>query len=552
MIGYSDLLNAQPEAFSGLAEHWDTLANNVDTYQQQWQAQVRDPLQGGGWAGAAGDAARNHVDQVHQRFSAHPAVLRRVSGTLRQSAQDIAAAKARVTQAQQQAASLGLSIDQRGSVNINPSRLSGGIGDLPVVLASAEIVGKEIDDSIRAANEADQRSAQALAQLTPQGAVVAGTHAAGAASTRDDPTTGTRAAETPPGAPAAGSDPKQVKQWWDHRSQAQKQQLADEYPDYVGQTDGIPSAARDYANRKVLDNLIGTTHDPTKLQGLTKLQASLGPAPRFPASDIPPAGDPHKPPRLLLGVDTSGSGHMIVSTGNPDSAHNVVTSVPGVNTKLDQTNVGYAVGDASYPKNVYDAALQKNPHESTAVVYWADYDAPQEPQDPLSAASSASAQHATANLSQFERGLQATHDPSAKQHSVLIGHSYGSTVVGETAKAVGGLQNLGVNDVVAVGSPGMDVNSASDLLKPPPGSTLPHVWAATSPNDEVMGPLWTAQNLTGIDAHGADPTGSGFGATVFDPGQGHHGDYMGKNDPTSLDNVGAIVAGNYNDVTKSH
>ena len=59
----------------------------------------------------------------------------------------------------------------------------------------------------------------------------------------------------PPGAPAPGSDPKAVKQWWDSLSPQQKQAMADQYPDYVGSTNGIPSAVRDYSNRKVLDRL---------------------------------------------------------------------------------------------------------------------------------------------------------------------------------------------------------------------------------------------------------------------------------------------------------
>jgi hypothetical protein len=55
-----------------------------------------------------------------------------------------------------------------------------------------------------------------------------------------------------PRIPDKGTDPRQVKGWWESLSPEEQQRLADDEPDQIGSLNGIPVAIRDYANRKVM------------------------------------------------------------------------------------------------------------------------------------------------------------------------------------------------------------------------------------------------------------------------------------------------------------
>jgi pimeloyl-ACP methyl ester carboxylesterase len=115
------------------------------------------------------------------------------------------------------------------------------------------------------------------------------------------------------------------------------------------------------------------------------------------------------------------------------------------------------------------------------------------------AASPTPAQQGAPALDAFEQGLRTTHTPTDNPHSVLIGHSYGSTVVGEASELPGGLR---VNDVIAIGGPGMDVTNANAL-----GVGSGCAWAARAMDDPI--PF-----LNGM--HGGDPCDPFFGANTFD------------------------------------
>lgn len=337
-----------------------------------------------------------------------------------------------------------------------------------------------------------------------------------------------------------GADPTQVKKWWDGLAPADRQLLADTDPERVGTLDGIPVAARDYANRKVLADLVRTTSGPTRL-ALLQLQAKLPALPTsstdYNAAGFPTTAVPAEWQRtFLLGVDTGGNGHMTVATNNPDAAKNVVTWVSGVGTKLDQTNVGYALG--------IPQAVARSAGGSTSVIAWMNYDAPAGID--RQALDTADAKAAAPALLRFQQGLTATHDPGTPAHNVLLGHSYGSAVIGETARAAGpgGLSRVRVDDVISVGSPGMDVGTAKDL-----GVPAGHVYASRAVDDPI--PYVTAVAAK-ADPHGPDPTSDGFGARVFDAGSGGspldaHGSYF--NTGPALTNIGRIVSGNGGAIT---
>ena len=111
----------------------------------------------------------------------------------------------------------------------------------------------------------------------------------------------------------------------------------------------------------------------------------------------------------------------------------------------------------------------------------------------------------------------------------LVGHSYGSTVIG-----YGVLAGAPARDVVVLGSPGMGVERESDLHLPDGG----HVYAERAPQDPV----------SNLEAFGNDPSMPTFGGvrlTTNDPGNPkvpvvtEHSKYF-LPQSVSLDNVGRV------------
>lgn len=249
----------------------------------------------------------------------------------------------------------------------------------------------------------------------------------------------------------------------------------------------------------------------------------------------------------LLGFDTNDAGHAIVACGDPDTAKNVCVYVPGLNTSSNNTHFQY---DIQHTQNMTLAADQDTGSNDTATILWLGYNAPQF--DPTSGnlspavMSADDAQAAVANLTSYVNSLRVT-NPHISNYT-LLGHSYGSLVVGETAKS----SHLPVDNIVLVGSPGTSVNSANQLNIDPS-----HVWTGTAPDDPVARFQW----------FGPAPTVPGFGANQFTVDatagsfpMGQHGEYFddpfhnANNDTggSSLTNIGYIISGQTNKVQLVH
>lgn len=300
---------------------------------------------------------------------------------------------------------------------------------------------------------------------------------------------------TPAGPPPR--DPAAVTSWWHGLSPAARRTYLVDWPDVVGGLDGVPAADRDAANRARLTRLLADPRTPHR-DALLAISARL------------------RPDGYLLGLDTGGAGRAIVAYGDPDTADNVVTSIPGLGGRLD-----HVADELDRIGHLSDAARRAAPAESTSVVAWLGYDAPM---TLVGASSAGPAAHATAALHRFQAGLRATHTGPAS-HNTVVGLSYGTTVVGLTGHAYG----LDADDVVLLGSPGTGVTHASDL-----GLAPGHVWASTAPHDVINaaadplqpGVPTVLHPLLGIRTDrlwfGPSPAGAGFGAQVFDgaPGSG--------------------------------
>jgi hypothetical protein len=349
--------------------------------------------------------------------------------------------------------------------------------------------------------------------------------------------------------PPDGGTPGDNKAWWDGLSDTAKAAILRDAPDLVRNLDGVPIVDRDSANRAVLHREIdklqaeateisrtnpNDPHSPNPIDwpGKEKLEEINGKLNGLHAIEdrLNKAG-PGAKQAFLIGFDVNGDGKAIVSVGNPDTAKNVATYVPGTGAELSKIN-----GELVRSDRMFDAAKEAQ-SPSTAVVSWVGYDAPDDVMP--NAMSGDYADGAKKDLDRFQDGLRASHqgDPS---HNTMIGHSYGTTVVGFTARD----EHLDVDDIVFVASPGVGVNQAGELGLPPD-----RVHVTVDAHDPIqLAPVHgiEPQNFDDADVFTSGPTDPAKSTE----GPWYHAGYNSDAhsmywDPgnKALDNMGRIIAG---------
>ncbi|MBZ9599697.1 alpha/beta hydrolase family protein [Streptomyces yangpuensis] len=423
--------------------------------------------------------------------------------------------------------------------------------------AKAQDVADRVARAVRSAGEIDARYAKTLTGLKAEKGldVTAATLKDVARDTSDvRSTAGMYLGENVP----EDKSPAERKKWWDGLTDEQRQEYLEIAPDLVGSLDGIPAVARDEANRNYLPVLIddlgrrGGDDAETKLNALRMIQEKLG--------------EPSRPPMFLLGIGDEGNGRAIVSYGNPDTSRNVSAYVPGLSTRL---NDEFVTDTMKRAQDTAKGAQRVDP--SSASIIWLGYDAPQN----VDVMSRGDAQRGAPAYNQFMAGLSATNQ-NADPHVTAIGHSYGSLTVGTAAKQSGGIP--GVDDVILLGSPGVDAQKATDL-----GVGKEHVFVGAADNDPVThlpskdeaalgwltgGPLGVAvgRDLFDIDNDdvyfGKDPASKAFGAQrflvddgprmVMDGGgfDAHSQYFTPEKDQVSADNIANIVAGHPENIVR--
>ncbi len=229
------------------------------------------------------------------------------------------------------------------------------------------------------------------------------------------------------------------------------------------------------------------------------------------------------------------AGHGAVAIGNPDYATRNAIFVPGTGQDLARLRFSDARAVAMY--NAARTANQTLGPEDVSITTWMGYD---RPMDLSHAAFPDPACAGAGRLDAFESGLRASHlgPPSI---DTVVGHSYGSTLVG--AAASGG-HHLAADNVIAVGSPGMLVDRAGRLSLEPGA----HVYAMRAANDIIamsgvvtewtLGPDPTAPNF-GAGGLAADPEPAGPAGL---PSVDAHSTYWDQQN-IALANMGAVIAG---------
>lgn len=202
-----------------------------------------------------------------------------------------------------------------------------------------------------------------------------------------------------------------------------------------------------------------------------------------------PAGD-----YLLL--DPRGRGRVVQVFGDLAAARRIAVLVPGMRTRL--ANYWRGVGGAEYRSpSVQAAALYRAMgSEGNAVIAWLGYDTPQTLRE---AAGDDRAIAGADALTAFVTGLVEAH-PGATV--TLLGHSYGSTVIGRAAARL----PRAVTDIAVFGSPGLDVETVAAL------GTTARVWAGRSAGDWIR---WVPGGRALGLGHVRNPADPAFGARIF-------------------------------------
>ncbi|MBL7256757.1 alpha/beta hydrolase [Paractinoplanes lichenicola] len=227
--------------------------------------------------------------------------------------------------------------------------------------------------------------------------------------------------------------------------------------------------------------------------------------------------------RHFLQFDPAGDGRAVEVLGDLAKAQRVVILVPGVDTTLADFDRGLGGVPRRAPgvqaRNLYEALSKRDPH--TAVIAWLGYDPPEGVG--VAAATEGRARDGAAALTTFVRDVVRQRPATAV---TLVGHSYGSIVVGLAAERL-----PEVGDVVTLGAPGIGVDHAADL-----GGA--RVWSALAPTDWIR--RIPQVRVLGLGL-GRRPSSAGFGATELPTdGVAGHDFYLVPGSST-LKAVGDIV-----------
>ncbi|WP_186776852.1 alpha/beta hydrolase [Streptomyces salinarius] len=387
--------------------------------------------------------------------------------------------------------------------------------------------------------------------------------------------------------PPKGGDAEDNAQWWKDLSAEERAAYLSLHPEVLGGLDGIPAVTRDDANRTVLAEahakyqleldsippephnkytMINTVNGPVRVysdewlawnnkygdrkadlkSALDGMQAIQN---RFDRTGV--GGTPEA---YLLGFDPvgKGDGKVILANGNPDTADHTAVYVPGTGTTL-----GGIDNDIERGERLWGVSHAQAPGENISTITWFDYDAPRSayPTDKgdviPEAISDSYAEKGGPTLRAFLDGNRIAHQteagPNNFAHTTVIGHSYGSTVIGDAAKS-GGLGDgpLAADDVVVAGSPGMQADHAGDL-----GIRQGHMWAMDGTGDDNF--VTAGGRLVGLGDNWTIPTDDDFGSTVMRTDGGDHGSYWdvdGNGHPSeALSNQARVITGNYEEVT---
>lgn len=319
-----------------------------------------------------------------------------------------------------------------------------------------------------------------------------------------------------------GKSPEEVKQWWDSVPPERRRELLDDWPERMGNLNGIPVAERDYANQIVMRQDIARPAEVAKSRGVSVDEVLAHPGlygmnPEMMAryhnamkvrdalsQDSKNTGGAQTYLQVYEPAKFGGDGRAAIAIGNPDQAPNTAVVVPGTGNSVESGWLG-----GSDAVELYREANAADRTNATAVVAWMGYDAPDALYDPRVGAT-ALAQEGGQMLAADVNALNATHQGDG--HMTVLGHSYGSTTVADASAGYG----MHTDDVVLVGCPGTDMASSAADFHLNEGGHLYVGAASTDPVTKLGSIPQIPLPGTGFSVSlGDDPAMDGYGSTRF-------------------------------------
>lgn len=501
---------------TGAGDSWAALADKITTRAGEFGAYLHRPLvQDQAWGGLTAETAAERLGRIRWYMNIATTELDSVSTVLRACGEELLNQQDLLKAALADASGAGYKVADDGTVTaptVDTAHMAPG--DVGMMhrdqAARAQEFADRIAEAWHGAQAADKEYAAKIRLFT----AAANRCAKGDWShlAVELATVGGIENEllTHLGMPDAKAPADAVHAWWTSLSPALRGELIEDYPQLLGNRDGIPATDRDRANRLYLPTLLdsletqyaGASGDEAaalkdKIEGVKGIQQQLSVEREYPL--------------YLLGLGDEGNGRAIVSFGNPDTSQNVSAYVPGLNTKLSGH---FASSDVERAWNVARVANGEHDDTTTASIVWLGYDAPQMDGIEWSSTDVMRDDDAKAGApvyNDFLNGIHATHE-SGSPHVTAIGHSYGSLTVGQATQLPGGIP---ADDIVLVGSPGVGVDHAADL-----GVGADHVYVGAAEHDQVT-------NLPSGDVLRYASPGSEYGpkANWFgtDPADNHFG-----------------------------
>ncbi|MFH8554427.1 alpha/beta hydrolase [Streptomyces celluloflavus] len=593
MVNFLQLRTLKPSEFEEAADGWHKVSSAAGEAKDRVDNEIIATLQHH-LEGTGRDAALVRLRRLSRNFQYTQAESGLIRTALNGLASELRAAQKKLNDAVADAEAEKFTVKPDGAVHwvsqhekvpFNPERTSWAGGPGSTITsdpqqAKAQAYADRIGAAIKDANETDARYSRTLDRLKANNNLDVTT--SDWADAQQDMRSLQKSADKylqRDDIPKGKSPAENVK-WWRSLSSEEQADYVSLFPAAMGALDGLPSAVRDDANRIVLD----------ETQARVQLELDrLGPEP----AEYDP-GDGHSgpyiskdweewhrkhdrltaqlagmkaiqerfkqtgtdglPPAYLLGFDAEGKGRAIIATGNPDTAKHTAVYIPGTGSNLEG-----AKGDIHRMTDLWYDSQNLPGGDGLSTITWIGYDAPRSayPGDKGDAFPEAGsvdwANDAAPQLHDFMDGVQVAQGGAEASHTTLIGHSYGSTVIGDASLK----GRIAADDIVVAGSPGMLVPEADDL-----GVGEDHVWSEAASPDKDQVPLggkavglggwkWGAQYWHGIPySYGPQevvPSDEAFGAHRMSTDSADHSGYW-KRGSVSLWNQAAVATGNYDRV----
>jgi hypothetical protein len=429
------------------------------------------------WTGATADAAR---DNARGFAAAGDDAARRLviaSVAARDGANQIAAALASLQSGVAEAGADGFDVADDGTVSIRagPPALLVALSVCDPAVAHdmltmrAEKLSQQIKDALDRLGAADADAANDISEAFTPPALLrpAGTVPAGAWPVQ--------ASDVIAGWPAIGQE--RIGEQIAAMTPAQRQQLIADFPQQVGNTDGVPWNTRIAANRVNIAQAIIDTEDPGRVTFYRSLLGEID----------DPTGSGQRVDRQILAFDPARAS-LVELNGNLSTAKSVAVLVPGLNTTIE----GSAANTQTARRFV--AATRGD----VAAITYLGGRFPQGRNLATALADAANPRYAldmAPRLVAFSEDVDRTVDASGRPVPVTyIGHSYGGSIVG-TAEALGLTADRTLYVAAAGAGVGVDDpsdwhNRNADVLR----------FSMTAPGDFIE----AVQGVPG-GPHGADP-----------------------------------------------